>query len=214
MAIIAPAILTETVEDYTASVKKYEGFAEIVHVDLSDGEFSPTTTVATGQFFWPSNWQVDIHAMVVRPSQYVQSLIELKPRTIIFHAEVDEDLTPTLQLVRQMGIRVGVALLRPTVPKNVAHLIELCDHVMIFSGDLGKYGGIASLMQLEKVRLIRMIHPNVEIGWDGGANADNVFSLAQGGIDVINVGGAFSKTDEPAELYQRLVEETKRHSVI
>lgn len=214
MAVIAPAILTETIDDYTMTVKKYEGFAESVHVDLSDGEFSPTTTVTTAQLFWPSNWQVDIHAMVARPSQYVQALAELKPRTIIFHAEVEEDLAPTLQLVKQMGIRAGIALQRPTVPKTVAHLIEVSDHVMIFSGDLGKYGGIASLMQLEKVRLIRLVRPNIEIGWDGGANIDNVFSLAQGGIDVINVGGGLSRADDPAELYKRLVEETKRHSVI
>ncbi len=54
-----------------------------------------------------------------------------------------------------------------------------------FSGDLGHYGGKASLMQLEKVRLIRSIHPEVEIGWDGGASMENILSLAQGGMSVI-----------------------------
>lgn len=214
MTVIAPAILAETIEKYTTTVTAYEAFAEHVHIDIADGEFAETMTVSTGQLFWPNNWQVDIHAMVTRPSEYVQALIELKPRTIIFHVEVDEDLTPVLQQVKQAGIRAGVALLRGTVPKSVAHLIEIADHVMIFTGDLGKYGGIASLMQLEKVRLIRLIQPSVEIGWDGGANADNVFSLCQGGIDVVNVGGAINNADEPAVMYQRMVDETNRRSVI
>lgn len=214
MAVIAPAILSETIDDYTQMVQKYEPFAERVQIDISDGEFAPTSTVGVGQLFWPVSWTVDVHAMVARPSQYVQALAELKPHTVIFHAEVEEDLLPTLQQLKQLGIRAGVALLRPTVPKDVMPLIEQADHVMIFTGELGKYGGTASLMQLEKVRLIRTIQPNVEVGWDGGANADNVFSLAQGGVDVINVGGALSGVDDPEEMYKKLVSETTRQSVI
>ena len=69
-------------------------------------------------------------------------------------------------------------------------------------------------MQLEKVRLIRNIHPDVEIGWDGGANLENVFSLAQGGVDVINCGGAISRAADAAQAYQQLVTEINRESVI
>ena len=85
---------------------------------------------------------------------------------------------------------------------------------MVFCGNLGYYGGKASLMQLEKVRLIRNIHPDVEIGWDGGANLENAFSLAQGGVDVINCGGAISQAADAAQAYQQLVTEINRESVI
>lgn len=214
MTVVAPAILAETPEDFNASVQRVAPFAQRVHVDISDGEFAPTFTVGAGQVSWPGNWQVDIHAMVARPSQHLQTLVELKPSLVIFHAEVEEDLVPTLNQLKQLGIKAGVALLRTTVPKSVAPLIETADHVMIFSGTLGQYGGVASLMQLEKVRLIRNIHPEVEIGWDGGAMVENIFSLSQGGIDVINVGGAISRSDEPEAIYQRMVTEINKHGVI
>lgn len=214
MTVIAPAILAETPEDYQAGLERAQAFAQRVHIDISDGEFAPTFTVGAGQISWPGEWQVDIHAMVARPSQHVQTLAELKPSMIIFHAEVEEDLAPVLNQLKQLGIKAGIALLRPTVPKNVAPLIELADHVMIFSGNLGQYGGMASLMQLEKVRLIRNIHPEVEIGWDGGAMIENVFSLAQGGIDVINVGGAINRADEPEAIYRSMVAEINKHGVI
>ena len=214
MTVVAPAILAETPEDFNASVQRVAPFAQRVHVDISDGEFAPTFTVGAGQVSWPGNWQVDIHAMVARPSQHLQTLVELKPSLVIFHAEVEEDLVPTLNQLKQLGIKAGVALLRTTVPKSVARLIETADHVMIFSGTLGQYGGVASLMQLEKVRLIRNIHPEVEIGWDGGAMVENIFSLSQGGIDVINVGGAISRSDEPEAIYQRMVTEINKHGVI
>ena len=214
MTVVVPAALCESIEDYQATITRLEPFATRVHVDISDGEFAPTFTVNVNQLYWPANWEVDLHAMVARPSEYLPSLLALKPHTIIFHAEVAEDLAAVMQQVKQAGVRAGVALLRSTVPKTVAPLIELADHVMIFSGDLGHYGGTASLLQLEKVRLIRSIRPTVEIGWDGGASLENVFSLSQGGIDVINTGGAINKTDDAQAAYNTLVAEVNKHGVI
>lgn len=214
MSVIAPAITVDNPEDYKSAIERLHDFSSRVHIDISDGEFSPILLLEVDKLYWPANWTVDIHAMVARPSEYVQKLIQLHPYTIIFHAEAQEDLMPTLQLVKQAGIRTGIALLRPTVPKTVQALIEFVDHVMIFSGQLGQYGGVASLMQLEKVRLIRTIKPSVEIGWDGGANPDNAYSLSQGGIDVINVGGAINNAADPAAVYAKMMGEIKRQRVI
>lgn len=214
MATIVPTVTVETEDDYKLTIERHHAYANRVHIDISDGEFAPTFTVGVNQIWWPTEWQVDIHAMVAHPSQYVDALIQLKPTTVIFHAEASEDLTPTLTKLKQAGIKAGVALLRPTVPNTVKNYIEIADHVLVFSGELGHYGGTASLMQLEKVRLIRSIHPEVEVGWDGGANIENAFSLVQGGVDVVNVGGAINKSADPATTYKQLVDEINKHSVI
>lgn len=214
MATVAPAILCETEDDYKATIERLHPFAQRVHIDLTDGQFAPTFTVGVNQMWWPQEWTVDIHAMVTYPSQYVDALIQMKPATVIFHAEAGEDLEPSIAKLKQAGIKAGVALLKPTVPSMVQSYIEAADHVLVFSGDLGHYGGTASLMQLEKVRLIRNIHPEVEVGWDGGANVENVFSLAQGGVDVINCGGAINRAQDPEAAYKQLVDEINKHSVI
>lgn len=214
MSEIVPTILAETVDDYKATVERLHPFAKRVHIDLTDGEFAPTFTVGVNQLWWPEEWEVDIHAMVAHPSQYVNAFIQMKPRTVIFHAETSDDLLPIIQQLKSVGIKAGVALLKPTVPSSVHDYIENADHVLVFSGDLGHYGGKASLMQLEKVRLIRNIHPEVEIGWDGGANTENAFSLVQGGVDVVNCGGAINKAQDPAAAYRQLVDEINKHSVI
>ena len=214
MTAVVPAVLCESLEDYQTTMTRLEPFANHIHVDISDGEFAPTFTVSVNQLYWPNGWEVDLHAMVARPSEYLPALLALKPRTIIFHAEVQEDLSAIMQQVKDAGVHAGIALLRPTVPKAVAPYIEQADHVMIFSGELGHYGGTASLMQLEKVRLIRSIHPEVEIGWDGGASLENVFSLAQGGIDVINAGGGVNNANDAQAAYNALVAEANKHGVI
>lgn len=211
---IAPTILTDSPDEFQAAVVAINEFTNQVQIDITDGEFAPSRTIGLDHVFWPDNWQVDIHMMVKNPSRYVDKLILMKPHLVIFHAEVEEDLRPTFDKMRQAGIKVGLALLRQTVPEHKADLITLADHVLIFAGDLGKMGGQANLLQIQKVRLIRAISPNVEIGWDGGANIDNLMMIIQAGVDVINVGSAISLAANPAEAYKAMVELTTREGVI
>jgi ribulose-phosphate 3-epimerase len=214
MATIVPCVTVSTPEEYKASLERVHLFAQRIHVDISDGVFAPITLIEPTQIWWPQEWLADIHAMVSQPSVYVPQLIALKPHMITLHAEAKEDILPLLQQIKQVGIKAGVGLLKSTVPSDVAGLIEAADHVMIFSGDLGKYGGTASMMQLEKVRLVKNINAGVEIGWDGGVSVDNAFSLAQGGVDVLNTGGAIQKAKDPHAAYDALVKEVNKQGVM
>ena len=211
---IAPTILTASPEEFQTALVAINEFTNQVQIDITDGEFAPSRTIGLDHVFWPDNWQVDLHMMVKNPSRYIDKLILMKPRLVIFHAEVEEDLRPSFEKLRQAGIKVGLALLRQTVPEHKAELITLADHVLIFAGDLGKMGGQANLLQIQKVRLIRAISPNVEIGWDGGANIDNLKMIIQAGVDVINVGSAISTASNPTEAYQAMVELTAQESIV
>lgn len=212
--VISPSIMGETEEDFKASISKMESFAERVHIDVSDGIFAPVFLLEPEKLWWPKEWVVDIHAMVANPAEYADRLIPLKPNLIVFHAETNVDLIPIMQNIKKYGIKAGVALLKQTVPLSVENIIKEADHILVFSGDLGHYGGTASLMQLEKVRLIKKINPNVEIGWDGGVSVDNAFTLVQGGVNVLNVGGAIAKADNPVSVYDKLVSEINKQGVI
>jgi ribulose-phosphate 3-epimerase len=214
MAVVAPTITTETLDDFKASVDRLTPFAKRVHIDISDGEFAPTFLLGEAQLYWPKEWIVDIHAMVVRPSEHLAQLIALKPSLIIFHAEIEEDRAALIYQIKAAGIKAGIALLKTTVPSTIADVIKLADHVLVFSGDLGKNGGTASLMQLEKVRLIKAINPAAEIGWDGGVNNENAYTLAQGNVNVLNVGGSIQKAEDPAEAFASLTKEINKHGVI
>lgn len=214
MSVIAPAILSDNPTDYKSQVERLHEFADRVHIDITDGEFAPTFTVSAAQVWWPQEWTVDIHAMVARPSEHMDILVNLKPNMIIFHAETSEDIVPVLKNIKRLGIKAGLALLRSTVPSTVAAAIQEADHVMLFSGDLGKYGGTARLMQLEKIRLIRAIKADVEIGWDGGVTVANAYSIAQGGVDVLNVGRTLVTSKDAQNVYATLVSEINKHGII
>lgn len=214
MSMIVPTILAETTDDYKVQVEHIHGFAERVHIDITDGEFAPSFTIGAAQIWWPENWTIDIHAMVTRPADYLDVLTSLKPHMIIFHAEAEGDLLQIMARIKQLGIQAGIALQRSTVPETVRELIEAADHVMIFSGDMGRFGGKASLMQLEKVRLIKNINNGAEIGWDGGVAVDNAYNLTQGGVDVLNAGGAIQTAADPQAAYATLVQEINKRGVL
>ncbi|MEI7689607.1 MAG: hypothetical protein WCI79_01415 [Candidatus Saccharibacteria bacterium] len=214
MSIIAPSITVETADQYKEAIDKFKPFAQRVHIDISDGEFAPVALFELEKLWWPREWIVDIHAMVSKPMDYVDRLIALKPHLITFHVETGIDLVPIMDKIRRAGIKTGIALLKPTVPSTVVGAINASDHVLVFSGDLGHYGGTASLMQLEKVRLIKAINPNVEIGWDGGVAIDNAFTLTQGGVNVLNTGGALNKATDPGSVYIELTKEINKQGVI
>lgn len=216
MSIVVPALLGQTKEELDALWLRVQPFATRVHVDLMDGQFAPGVAILPNELSWSEGWQVDIHLMYQQPLERLTAIVGMSPRPslVIFHAEAEGDLLAFAEGLKQAGIKAGVALMRSTVPSDKADLIALVDHVLIFSGDLGKYGGKANMLQLEKIRLIRQIKPEVEIGWDGGANIDNSYTLAMGGVDVINVGGILANAEDPAAMYAKLDFEVHRKDIL
>lgn len=204
MTVIAPAILVDTLHAYNEYVQRLLPFAVRVHIDITDEKFASSKTISLDEAWWPREWIADVHMMVEYPSRYAAKLVEMKPHLVIFHAECKEPLLPTVRILRASGIKVAIGLLAHTTPGQAEREIEAADGAMIFSGDLGHYGGKANLLLLHKVQAIRAIDPHAEISWDGGVNLDNARELAHGGIDVLNVGGCISHADDPHATYQLL----------
>lgn len=215
MIKIVPTILTDTAQNFNQIAEVYQKFANRIQIDISDGQFSPYPTVQLKDITFPQNWngEWDLHLMVKSPSLYIQDILRLHPSLCIFHAESDENLLPLFETLNQAGIKTGVAILRSTFPGNIKPYIDACDHVLIFGGTLGRQGGEADMIQLEKAAIIKEIDPNVEIGWDGGANLDNIRAIAHAGIDVINVGAAISRAQNTSEAYVALQAEIEKTGV-
>ncbi len=211
---IVPAILTDNKQDFRTQIERINVFTRRVQIDVTDGVFAPTQTLDITNIWWPKNWEADLHLMAKRPSEYLDTILKLGPSLCILHAEADEDLRPSFQALKGAGIKTGVALLPSTYPGDVRQYIDAADHVLIFAGQLGIQGNPADLMQMEKIQLIRGMKPEVEIGWDGGANETNVRALAHADLDVINVGAAISQAENPAATFEALVAEIDKSGVV
>ena len=211
---IVPTILTDNKQDYRAQAERINTFTRRVQIDVTDGVFAQPPTLDVTNIWWPKNWEADLHLMATKPSESIDTILKLNPSLCILHAEASEDLLPIFEVLKKANIKTGVALLQSTFPGNVKQYIDVVDHVLIFASQLGAQGTPADLMQMEKIPLIRNMKPEVEIGWDGGANMTNIRALAHADLDVINVGSAISKSPNPAQAFQELVAEIDKNGVV
>ena len=211
---IVPAILSANKQEYKDQIERINSFTRRVQIDVTDGIFAPSPTLDITSIWWPKNWQADLHLMAAQPSVYLDTILKLSPALCILHAEANENLLPVFDKLKAAGIRVGVALLPSTYPGNAKAYIDAADHVLIFAGQLGMQGGQADMMQTEKIPLVRNMKPELEIGWDGGANLSNIRALAHADLDVINVGSALSQAQNPAQAFQELVAEIDKNGVV
>jgi ribulose-phosphate 3-epimerase len=203
LAIICPTVTTTDRLEYQEQVGVVD-FASRVHIDLSDGIFTESPLIAIDEIYLPKNLVVDVHLMYQRPHSVIDQLIELRPQMIIVHFEASDDVFNVVNLIKAAGVRVGLAILPETTINMATELIPSIDHLLIFSGSLGSFGGKADLNLLKKVKEARLIKPGLEIGWDGGVNAEVAPALLKGGVDVLNVGSYIQKSEDPKASFDEL----------
>ncbi|MEO6513552.1 MAG: hypothetical protein ABIR37_02570 [Candidatus Saccharimonadales bacterium] len=206
MAVICPTVTAYDLHEYREQLERILPFAERIHIDLMDGEFAPTKSPELDRIWLPTGVLCDIHLMYAHPMEYLEPLIKLKPHIVIIHNEVTVHHMHFAAELHKAGIKTGLALLQDTPVEHAEQIMHSFDQVLIFSGNLGHHGGEADLRLLDKVREVRAHHPDVEIAWDGGINADNAKQLIDAGVDVLNVGGFIQSSHEPRERYNQLRE--------
>lgn len=204
MPVVCPTILAPAADEYHSQMEKIAGFAERIQIDLTDGEFATGKTIGPKDAWWPAGIKADFHLMYKNPQPAVEVILRHRPHMIIIHAESAGNFTAIAHQLRGLDVKVGVALLPATSAAVVIPALADIDHVMIFSGSLGKFGGNANLDLLNKVREIKQNNPRIEIGWDGGINERNISQLVFGGVDVFDVGGYIQDAEDPQKAYHRL----------
>jgi len=206
-AVICPTVLAGNIDEYSQQVERIAGFATRMHIDVADGQFAPTKTIGLDQIWWPGGVLADLHVMYQEPFKHVKLLVGLRPQLIIVHAEADGDFIAFAEAAHAEGVEVGVALKPETMPEKIIPALDWIDHVLVFSGNLGHFGGQANTHLLSKVLKLKHAKPRLEIGWDGGINNQNAATLAAGGVDVLNVGGFIQHAGDPERAYESLKEE-------
>ncbi len=209
-AVICPTVTAQNTEEYRQQMEQVAGFATRVHIDIADGQFTHVKLTPIDHVWWPGGVHADVHVMYKEPFRHTRALLHLQPELIVVHAEAEGDFVAFADAAHEAGIRVGVALKPETMPKLIEPALDWIDHVLIFSGHLGHFGGQANLHLLTKVLHLKQMKPELEIGWDGGINNQNAATLAAGGVDVLNVGGFIHHAANPQGAFEMLESQLKQ----
>lgn len=205
MASIVPTITAENAHVYREQIERVESFANRIHIDLMDGVFTENTSISPNSLWWPEATEVDIHLMYKKPMEALPQIIQLNPGLVIVQAESDCEFTDLAHMLNSYGIRAGISVLPKTKVEDVSEYLIHFDHLLIFSGNLGHQGGsTAELTLLEKISLAKKINADLELGWDGGINQENVAQIANAGVTVLNSGGFIHHAPKPEVAYNNL----------
>ena len=172
--------------------------AEWIHVDVMDGHFVPNITIGpliVDAVRGLTDRVVDVHLMIADPDRYVADFARAGADVITVHAEAAAHLHRTLDLIRGLGAKAGVALNPATPLSAIEEVLDGIDLLLIMSVNPG-FGGQAFVSgAVDKVAraraLIESSRPGeVELEVDGGVDAHTAPSLVEAGATVLVAGTA------------------------
>lgn len=174
-------------------VKKLNGsVAEYIHVDIMDGKFVPNKTWSYSEIkkiVSYSSLPLDVHLMVKDPAKYIEDYALLNTSNIIFHYEAVKDIECMISLVKEYGLKVGIAINPDTSEEVLFPYLKDIDVALVMSVVPGKSGQSFIESTPSKIKNLKneIIRQGVKtiISVDGGINNETGLLCKEAGVDML-----------------------------
>lgn len=204
--ILAPSILSADFAHLGDAVRMVEGSAaQWVHLDIMDGRFVPNISygfAVVEAVRRCTRKPLDAHLMIVEPDRYLARFAKAGADIITVHHEACPHLHRTLQAIRELGVKAGVAINPHTPPELLRDVLPYADLVLLMSVNPG-FGGQkfietswGRLDRLAALILAEGTETLVEV--DGGVGPSNAARLWAAGADALVAGSAVFGAADPA----------------
>jgi len=203
---VAPSILAadfgrlrERVEEVVAAG------ARVIHVDIMDGHFVPPLSMGPGAVEALRDLDVilDVHLMIEAPERQIEAFAAAGAHNITIHAEATPHVHGTLQRIRELGCRAGLAFCPSTPPAMLAEVevdVALC--MTVNPGWGGQAFIPSSPAKVERMRALLGEGPDIEV--DGGIDRDTAGPCARAGATLFVAGSAVFGAADPAAAFREL----------
>ena len=213
MGKLAASILAADLAHLADEVKRVEGAADIIHVDIMDGHFVPPIalgTVVVASLRPCTELTLHGHLMVDAPESYFEELAAAGLDVVSFHHEAVGDPEPAVAKARAAGMRTGITLNLETPVEAVFPSLEQVDDVMLMSIRPGWSGQELNPEVYPRIEAVRRevdrrgLEVDVEI--DGGVKVENAQRAVDAGATVLVAASGIYRTDDPAAAARTLAE--------
>jgi ribulose-phosphate 3-epimerase len=202
--LIAPSVLSADFSKLGDEVRAVErGGADWIHVDVMDGHFVPNITMGplvVKALRKVTRLPLDVHVMIEEPDRYIKDFVEAGAARISVHLEVLPHLHRTVELIKSLGAKAGVAINPATPVFELEEIAGDVDHVLVMSVNPG-FGGQTFIPRSEsKLRAVRQLLTRVgsraPIEVDGGIDRTTAARVVAAGADVLVAGQSIFGTGD------------------
>jgi ribulose-phosphate 3-epimerase len=205
---VTPSILAADFSFLSAQVREImDAGCRVIHCDVMDGHFVPPITfgpmvVAALRESLPDEAYLDVHLMIESPEKHVAEFAKAGADGITIHFEATPHVDYTLSAIRDAGCKAGLVVC-PGTPPDCFGQSEI-DLALIMTVNPG-WGGQPFLRnQLDKIRRVRAMLPDVAIEVDGGVNPETGAECAEAGATWFVAGSAIFGADDPVAAYHEI----------
>lgn len=186
--------------------------ADYIHVDVMDGHFVPNITigplVVTALRRW-TKLPLDVHLMIESPDRHIKAFVEAGAGIITVHIEACPHIHRTVQIIKSLGVKAGVALNPGTPLESLAEILPALNLILVMTVNPGFGGQTFIVDTLNKIARLRAELDNrnspAELEVDGGINAEVAPRVVKAGARVLVAGAAvFNKEQTVAEALQKI----------
>ena len=209
---IAPSILSADFGNLAQAVADVErGGADLIHIDVMDGRFVPNITIGipiVSALRETTELPLDVHLMIIEPDRHIKTFAQAGASMMSVHIEVCPHLHRTLESIKSLGLKAGVALNPATQEKTLEPVAHLVDFVVVMSVNPGFSGQAFIPESIEKIRSVRQLlnaaGNGAPIEIDGGVQPDNAPEVVKAGAEILVAASAIYGTDDSTRATQRL----------
>jgi ribulose-phosphate 3-epimerase len=209
MALIAPSMLSANFLHLEKDIDMINNSeADWFHLDVMDGRFVPNISfgIPVIQAMKRATKKVcDVHLMIEQPENYVEAFHKAGADVLSVHIEASLHLHRTLQHIKSLGMKAGVAVNPHTAINQLEAIVQDVDVFCLMSVNPG-FGGQKFIPQtIDKIKALKQLilqsGSNALIEIDGGVTLDNAASIIAAGADVLVAGNTvFSAADPKAAI--------------